>query len=95
MRARAELRTATFGGTNEFFNRWGTTDVKEASRLIDISLEYGINFLIRPTLLKAKPKKLGEVLKATRKDHRLNQRYLRWVKAQRLWIITLPSYKGS
>ncbi|HET8735284.1 MAG TPA: aldo/keto reductase [Pricia sp.] len=38
------LGTATFGGTNEFFQRWGETDVKEAKRLIDISLERGVNF---------------------------------------------------
>lgn len=36
--------TGTFGGTNEFFGRWGTTDVKEASRLIDICLDRGVNF---------------------------------------------------
>jgi Predicted oxidoreductases (related to aryl-alcohol dehydrogenases) len=38
------LGTGTFGGTNAFFQRWGQTDVKEASRLIDISLERGVNF---------------------------------------------------
>ncbi|PIB34579.1 aldo/keto reductase [Reichenbachiella sp. 5M10] len=36
--------TGTFGGTNEFFGRWGKTDVKEASKLIDICLERGVNF---------------------------------------------------
>ncbi|KAB8029055.1 aldo/keto reductase [Fluviispira multicolorata] len=36
--------TATFGGTSEFFKTWGETDTKEASRLIDICLEYGVNF---------------------------------------------------
>lgn len=36
--------TATFGGTNEFFKRWGQTREKEATRLIDICLEHGINF---------------------------------------------------
>jgi aryl-alcohol dehydrogenase-like predicted oxidoreductase len=36
--------TATFGGSNEFFKRWGETDVQEASRLIDICLEAGVNF---------------------------------------------------
>src|SRR5690606_20689439 len=36
--------TATFGGTNEFFGRWGKTDVKEASHLIDICLKHGVNF---------------------------------------------------
>lgn len=37
------LGTGTFGGTTEFFQRWGQTDVKEAARLIDISLEKGLN----------------------------------------------------
>ncbi len=35
--------TATFGGSNEFFKAWGETDVKEASRLLDICLEAGVN----------------------------------------------------
>jgi aryl-alcohol dehydrogenase-like predicted oxidoreductase len=34
---------ATFGGANEFFKAWGETDVAEASRLIDICLEAGVN----------------------------------------------------
>jgi aryl-alcohol dehydrogenase-like predicted oxidoreductase len=34
---------ATFGGTNEFFKAWGSTDVEEARKLIDICLEAGIN----------------------------------------------------
>ncbi|HTU11927.1 MAG TPA: aldo/keto reductase [Allosphingosinicella sp.] len=38
------LGTGTFGGTNAFFERWGTTDVAEATRLVDISLEAGMNF---------------------------------------------------
>lgn len=35
--------TGTFGGTNEFFRAWGTTDVQEATRLVDICLEHGVN----------------------------------------------------
>jgi aryl-alcohol dehydrogenase-like predicted oxidoreductase len=35
--------TGTFGGATEFFKAWGTTDVAEASRLIDICLEAGVN----------------------------------------------------
>src|SRR3954468_17780553 len=35
--------TATFGGGTEFFRAWGTTDVQEATRLVDICLEAGIN----------------------------------------------------
>jgi len=38
------LGTGTFGGANEFFKRWGETDAREATRLVDISLERGINF---------------------------------------------------
>ena len=35
--------TATFGGGGEFFKAWGSTDVQEATRLIDICLEAGLN----------------------------------------------------
>ena len=37
------LGTATFGGGNEFFRSWGSTQVEEATRLVNISLEAGIN----------------------------------------------------
>lgn len=36
--------TATFGGGNEFFQKWGTTDVAEAKRLIEVCLDAGLNF---------------------------------------------------
>lgn len=32
----------TFGGKGEFFSAWGTTDVKEATRLIDVCLDAGL-----------------------------------------------------
>jgi aryl-alcohol dehydrogenase-like predicted oxidoreductase len=35
--------TGTFGGRNEFFKAWGSTDVPEATRLVDICLEAGLN----------------------------------------------------
>ncbi len=38
------LGTATFGGNGPMFAKWGTTDVKEATDLVDISLEAGLNF---------------------------------------------------
>ena len=37
------LGTGTFGGDGDFFKAWGATDVAEASRLIDICLEAGLN----------------------------------------------------
>jgi aryl-alcohol dehydrogenase-like predicted oxidoreductase len=33
----------TFGGGNEFFRAWGSSDVAEATRLIDICLDAGVN----------------------------------------------------
>jgi len=33
----------TFGGGNEFFKAWGASDVAEATRLVDICLEAGVN----------------------------------------------------
>ena len=36
------LGTGTFGGGNEFFKAWGASDVKEATRLVDICLEAGL-----------------------------------------------------
>ena len=35
--------TGTFGGSNEFFKAWGASDVAEATRLVDICLEAGVN----------------------------------------------------
>jgi len=34
--------TGTFGGGNEFFKAWGSSDVREATRLVDICLEAGL-----------------------------------------------------
>lgn len=35
--------TATFGGVGDYYKAWGGTQLKEASRLIDICLDAGIN----------------------------------------------------
>jgi aryl-alcohol dehydrogenase-like predicted oxidoreductase len=35
--------TGTFGGSNEFFRAWGSSDVAEATRLVDVCLEAGVN----------------------------------------------------
>jgi aryl-alcohol dehydrogenase-like predicted oxidoreductase len=62
------LGTGTFGGTNEFFKRWGDTDAKEASRLVDISLERGINFFDTANVYSqgASEEVLGEAIKGRR-----------------------------
>src|SRR3989337_2058315 len=35
--------TATFGGGNDFFKAWGNTEVKEATRLVNLCLDAGVN----------------------------------------------------
>lgn len=35
--------TATFGGGNDFFKAWGSTEVKEATRLVNLCLDAGVN----------------------------------------------------
>ncbi|HEX4071549.1 MAG TPA: aldo/keto reductase [Planctomycetaceae bacterium] len=34
--------TGTFGGSNEFFKAWGSSDVAEATRIVDICLDAGL-----------------------------------------------------
>jgi len=36
--------TATFGGGNEFFKAWGNTQAEEASRMVNLCLDAGVNF---------------------------------------------------
>jgi aryl-alcohol dehydrogenase-like predicted oxidoreductase len=62
------LGTATFGGTNEFFKKWGETDIKEASRLIDVSMEHQLNFFDTANVYSrgASEEILGAVLKGRR-----------------------------
>ena len=60
--------TGTFGGAGDFFKRWGATDVKEASRLIDICMESGVNFFDTANIYSrgASEEILGEALKGRR-----------------------------
>lgn len=62
------LGTGTFGGATEFFQRWGQTDVKEASTLIDICLERGVNFFDSADVYShgASEEILGKALKGKR-----------------------------
>ena len=36
------LGTATFGGGSDFYRAWGSTDVAEATRLVDVALDAGV-----------------------------------------------------
>lgn len=60
--------TATFGGEGELFKDWGDTNVKEASRLIDICLEHGVNMFDSADVYSngLAEKVLGEAIKGRR-----------------------------
>jgi len=58
----------TFGGQGPLFSAWGNTDVKEASRLLDICLEAGVNLFDTADVYSngASESILGEALKGRR-----------------------------
>jgi aryl-alcohol dehydrogenase-like predicted oxidoreductase len=62
--------TGTFGGRGEFFQAWGTTDVVEARRLIDLCLDAGVNMFDSADMYSAGAAEeiLGEALKGRARD---------------------------
>ncbi len=62
------LGTGTFGGSGEFFGAWGQTDVAEATRLVDICLEAGLNMFDSADIYSAGAAEeiLGEAIKGKR-----------------------------
>ena len=62
------LGTGTFGGTNEFFQRWGQTQADEARRMVDLCLEHDLNFFDTADIYSegASEEILGQALKGRR-----------------------------
>jgi aryl-alcohol dehydrogenase-like predicted oxidoreductase len=62
------LGTGTFGGVGEMFKRWGETDVKEATKLVDICLDAGLSFFDTANIYSsgASEEILGAALKGRR-----------------------------
>jgi len=60
--------TGTFGGTTEFFKAWGSSDVAEATRLVDICLESGLTMFDSADIYSngAAESILGEAIKGRR-----------------------------
>ncbi|MCB5202725.1 aldo/keto reductase [Neorhizobium sp. T786] len=60
----------TFGGSGPLFSHWGTTDVEEARRLVDICLEAGVNLFDTADVYSAGASEevLGEAIKGRRND---------------------------
>ena len=62
------LGTGTFGGANEFFQRWGQTGVAEATSLVDVCLDAGVNFFDTADIYSqgASEEILGQALRGKR-----------------------------
>ena len=62
--------TGTFGGKGEFFQAWGSTDVDEARRLVDICVEAGLTMFDSADIYSggAAETVLGEALKGRPRD---------------------------
>ena len=60
--------TGTFGGNHPFFGKWGASDVKEATRLVDLCLEAGANMFDTADVysLGQSEEVLGEAVKGRR-----------------------------
>jgi aryl-alcohol dehydrogenase-like predicted oxidoreductase len=60
--------TGTFGGKGEFFAAWGSSDVKEATRLIDICFDAGLTLFDSADIYSAGAAEevLGEAIKGRR-----------------------------
>ncbi|MFB9951443.1 aldo/keto reductase [Rhizobium puerariae] len=58
----------TFGGSGPLFSHWGTTDVEEARRLVDICLEAGVNLFDTADVYSAGASEevLGQAIKGRR-----------------------------
>ena len=60
--------TATFGGSNDFFKAWGSTDAGGAARLIDVCLDHGVSLFDTADVYSAglAEQILGEAIKGKR-----------------------------
>ncbi|HVX12793.1 MAG TPA: aldo/keto reductase [Pirellulales bacterium] len=62
------LGTGTFGGKGELFQAWGQTDVAEATKLVDVCLEAGLNMFDSADIYSkgAAEEILGQAIKGRR-----------------------------
>ncbi len=60
--------TGTFGGVGDMFSKWGASDVAEATRLVDVCLESGLNFFDTANVYSrgASEEILGQAVKGRR-----------------------------
>jgi aryl-alcohol dehydrogenase-like predicted oxidoreductase len=62
--------TGTFGGGTEFFRAWGSSDVAEATRLVDVCMEAGVNLFDTADVYSAglSEEILGKAIAGRRQD---------------------------
>jgi aryl-alcohol dehydrogenase-like predicted oxidoreductase len=62
------LGTGTFGGKGEFFSGWGNSDVAEATRMVDVCLDAGLNLFDSADIYSAGAAEeiLGQAIKGRR-----------------------------
>jgi aryl-alcohol dehydrogenase-like predicted oxidoreductase len=62
--------TGTFGGKGEFFSQWGSTDVDEARRLVDICMDAGVTMFDSADIYSAGAAEeiLGQAIKGHPRD---------------------------
>jgi len=62
--------TGTFGGKGEFFSQWGSTDVAEAKRLVDVCMEAGVTMFDSADIYSSGAAEaiLGEAIKGHPRD---------------------------
>jgi aryl-alcohol dehydrogenase-like predicted oxidoreductase len=62
--------TGTFGGKGEFFSAWGSTDVAEAKRLVDICMDAGLTMFDSADIYSAGAAEevLGQAIKGRARD---------------------------
>ncbi len=60
--------TGTFGGSGDFFKAWGSSDVAEATRIVDVCLEAGLNMFDSADIYSggAAEQILGQAIKGRR-----------------------------
>lgn len=92
------LGTGTFGGSGEFFERWGQTEANEATRLVDICLEAGLNFFDTADIYSngVSEEVLGAAIKGRRDQVLIATKatFASGPGAEREGFVTAPSREG-
>ena len=89
--------TGTFGGSNEFFKAWGSTDVKGATHLVDVCLESGLTMFDSADVYSdgASEEVLGGAIKGRRDQVLISTKatFSHGCGPKRCWFVQVPSHQ--